>query len=161
MCKTGLIKNTHITPLKATFFLYWFHESTHWIGDHSPKRRVRFNKHVEMKLRTTWSRSWQPLGLWMSFEIYPKPCVMNLPHTGISPKKSQTCYCVKLLWITTQLCETYGGFLSHRGTPVYHPFRPMGFSRSQKPSSKLVRGTPLFRAGTPKNHGHINKNQDG
>ena len=29
-----------------------------------------------------------------------------------------------------------GGFLSHRGTPgSHHPFRTMGFSRSQKPSS--------------------------
>ena len=38
---------------------------------------------------------------------------------------------------TMPIHASNGGFLSHRATPRYHPFRTMGFSRSQKPSSEL------------------------
>ena len=41
----------------------------------------------------------------------------------------------------------FGGFLSHRATPSHHPFRTMGFSRSQKASSYA--STPMTSSKPP------------
>ena len=64
-------------------------------------------------------------------------------------------HCLKFqeIYILWYFSHSLGGFLSHRATPSSHPFRTMGFSRLQKPSSYGVpRGTMAMETpiGSPR-----------